>query len=145
MGGGRVGRMPFAVDDADGDLAFPFAERVVAGMEMGAERGRSLRQLGIVHPDLARPADLAAGLFHKAIALLLLCSHLVVRDLGITAKGGGLGHFGFPSRVDWRASGSLPISPRRRRLGPHRRDQLHFHRACPCWMAPVYWAAAASG
>jgi hypothetical protein len=37
---GRVGRMPFAVDDDDGDLALE--ERVAAGVEIGPERSRGL-------------------------------------------------------------------------------------------------------
>src|SRR6516165_5532430 len=98
MCGSRVSRMPFAVDDDDGDLALPFAERVMAGMEMRAERCRGLHQLGVVHPDLARPADLTADLFQNAIALLLLGGHLVIGDLGVTAKGWCVGHFRFPSQ-----------------------------------------------
>jgi hypothetical protein len=39
---GRVGRMPFAVDDDDGDLALALGERVAAGVEMGPERSRGL-------------------------------------------------------------------------------------------------------
>ena len=97
MRGGRVDRVPFAVDDDDGDLALSFAERVMAGVEMAAERCRGLRQLGVMHPDLARPADLAADLLQKPVALLLLRGHLVIRDLGVPAKSRGLGHFGFPS------------------------------------------------
>jgi hypothetical protein len=134
--------MPFAVDDADGDLAFPFAERVVAGVEMRAERGRSLRQPGIVHPDLARSTNLAADLFYKAIALLLLWSHLLVGNLGITAKGGGLGHFSVPSEGG--LAGIRLIADLLRWLRPHRHDYRYLQ-SSPWWMAPVYWAAAASG
>src|SRR6266478_778791 len=89
---GRIGGMPFAVDDADGDLALALRERVPAGVKMCAERSCSLRQLGIVHPDLARPAHLAAGLDQRAIAVLLLRRHLVVRNLGIAAKSWCVGH-----------------------------------------------------
>jgi hypothetical protein len=46
-------------------------QRVMARVKMGAERRRRLCQFRIVHPDLARPANLAADLFYKAIALLL--------------------------------------------------------------------------
>src|SRR5712672_2753542 len=102
MRAGRVGRMPFAVDDADGDLALALGKRVMAGMEMGAERRRSLRQLGVMDPDLARPAELTADLDQKAIALLLLRRHLLIGDLGVTAKGWCIGHLGFLPSVDWR-------------------------------------------
>src|SRR6266481_3469790 len=47
---GRVGRMPFAVDDDDGDLALALEERVPTRVEMRAERCRRLHQLGVVHP-----------------------------------------------------------------------------------------------
>src|SRR5277367_6776220 len=40
----------------------------------GAQRSRGLHQLGVMHPDLARPAGRATGLDQKAIALLLLDS-----------------------------------------------------------------------
>jgi len=89
--------MPFAVDDDNGDLALALAERVMAGVEMGAERPRGFRQFGVVHPDLARPADSAAGLDQRAVALLLFRRHPVIGDLGVTAKGWRFGHFGFPS------------------------------------------------
>src|SRR5690349_15503383 len=65
---------------------------------MRAERTRGLRQLGIVHPDPARSAQLAASLDQRAIALLLLRRHLLIGDLGITAKGWRIGHFQFPSQ-----------------------------------------------
>jgi hypothetical protein len=39
---GRAGRMPFAVDDDDGDLALALGERVAAWVEMGAEAFTSL-------------------------------------------------------------------------------------------------------
>src|ERR1700751_2876015 len=92
-----VCRMPFAVDDADGDLALALGKREMPGMEMGAERSRSLRQLGVMDPDFARPAELTADLDQKAIALLLLRRHLLKGDLGVTAKGRRIGHLGFPS------------------------------------------------
>jgi hypothetical protein len=63
--GGRVGGAPFAVDDDYSDLALTFAERVVAGMEMPAERRRDLRQLGIVYPDFVGAAQRAARLTAK--------------------------------------------------------------------------------
>src|SRR5215469_9894032 len=94
---GRIGRMPFAVDDADGDFALALGKRVMAGMEMGAERPRRPRQLWIVHPDLARPSDAAADLDQRAITLPLLRRHLVKGDLGVTAKGWRIGHIGFLS------------------------------------------------
>jgi hypothetical protein len=83
--------MPFAVDDDDGDLALALAQRI-AGAEMRAERPHHLRQLGIVHPDPARPGHLAAGLDQRAIAFLLLRRHPVIGKLGIAAKGRGVGH-----------------------------------------------------
>jgi hypothetical protein len=86
--------MPFAVDDADGDLSLAFSERVMAGMEMRAERRGRLRQLGIVNPDLAQPADLGRGPLHWSDTLLLLLCHLLIGNLGITAKGRRIGHFG---------------------------------------------------
>ena len=95
MRGGRVSRMPLAVDNANGNLALPFGQRVMAGMEMGSERRRGLRQFGVVHPDLARPANLTTDLLHKAIAFLLLGGHLLIGDLGVAAKGRCIGHFGF--------------------------------------------------
>src|SRR6478736_1203103 len=52
---GGVGRMPFAVDDNDGDLAFALGERVAAGVEIGPEWSRGLQELWVMHPDLARP------------------------------------------------------------------------------------------
>src|ERR1700730_8394539 len=94
----RVCRMPFAVDDADGDLALALGKRVMLGMEMGAERSRGLCQLGVVDPDLARSADLTADLDQKAITVLLLRGHLLIGDLGVPAKGGRIGHLGFPSQ-----------------------------------------------
>src|SRR3954452_20243229 len=94
----RVCRMPFAVDNADGDLALALGKRVMPGMEMRAERSRSLRQLGVMDPDLARPAELTADLDQKAIALLLLRRHLLIADLAVTAKGGRIGHLEFPSQ-----------------------------------------------
>src|SRR5713101_3878130 len=89
---GRVGRMPFAVDDAHGDLALALAERV-ARAEMRTKLPHHLGQLGVVHIDLVRAGQPAARLDQRAIALLLLRRHLVVRDLGIAAKGGRVGHF----------------------------------------------------
>src|SRR5216683_7859942 len=67
---------------------------------MRAERSRRLRQLGVVHPDLARPAHLAAGLNQRAIAFLLLRRHLVIGDLGIAAKSRRVGHRAFLFGVD---------------------------------------------
>ena len=51
---GWVGRMPFAVDDHDGDLALALAQRI-AGAEIGAERPHYFHELGVVHIDLVRP------------------------------------------------------------------------------------------
>src|SRR3984893_13975169 len=99
MRGGRVSRMPFAVDDDDGNLALALGERVAAGMEMRTERRRRLHQFGIMHPDLARPAGGPPHLDQKAIALLLLRRHLVIGDLGIAAKSRRLRHFGFSQLV----------------------------------------------
>src|SRR5437773_2081560 len=100
MRGGRVRRMPLAVDDDDGDLALALAERIAAGVEMRAERRRRLYQLRVVHPDLARPAGGAADLHQKTIALLLFRRHLVIRDLGVTAESRCFGHFGY-SFLGW--------------------------------------------
>src|SRR5579862_7560826 len=52
MRGGGVGRMPFAVDDDDGDLALALGQRISAGVEMRAQRRRRLYELWIMHPDL---------------------------------------------------------------------------------------------
>src|SRR6202040_2382289 len=41
---------------------------------------------------------LTADLDQRAISLLLLRHHLVIGDLGVTAKGGRIGHLGFPSQ-----------------------------------------------
>src|ERR1700731_3281563 len=95
---GRVSRMPFAVDDDDGDLALALRQGISAGVKMRAERRRRLRQLGIMHPDLAWPAGGAPDLDEKPIALLLLRRHLVIGDLGIAAKGWCVGHFRAPRR-----------------------------------------------
>src|SRR5262249_20520605 len=92
MCSGRVSRVPLAVDDDDGDLAFALGQRVMAGMKMAAERSDRLCQLGIVYPDLARSAQRTAGLEQRTITLLLLERHLVIRDLGIAAKGRRVGH-----------------------------------------------------
>src|SRR5260370_21270070 len=111
---GRVGRMPVAVDDNDGDLAFALGERVAAGVEIGPERSRGLYQLSVMHPDLARPAGRATGLDQKAIALLLFRRHLVIRDLGVAAEGRRLGHIGLPSQMDWRSilqRRTCPVDP----------------------------------
>src|SRR5205085_6213802 len=88
--------MPFAVGDDDGDLALALGERVPAGVEMRSERADRFRQLGVVHPDLPRPAQWAARLDQLVVARLLLRRHPVVRDLGIAAEGWRLGHFGSP-------------------------------------------------
>src|ERR1700756_5630550 len=119
MRAGRVGRMPFAVDDADGDLALPLGKRVMAGMKMSPERSRGLRQFGVVYPDLTRPADLTADLFQNAIALLLLGRHFVIGDLGVTAKGRCVGHF----RISFRGLfGCCTVLTSSRRLYWHGRD-----------------------
>src|SRR6202040_1340603 len=96
---GWVGRMPFAVDDDNRDLALALGERVAAGVEVGTERSRGLHQLGIMHPNFARAAGRPTRLDQKAIALLLLRCHLVIRDLGVAAEGWrGLGHIGASSQ-----------------------------------------------
>src|SRR5438067_7606160 len=95
---GRVSRAPLARDDDDRDLAFALGQRVMAGVKMAAERSYRLRQPGIVHPDLARPAQGAAGLEQRVIALLLLGRHLVIGNLGIATKGRRLGHGRSPQR-----------------------------------------------
>ena len=51
-----------------------------------------------MHPDRARPAGRATRLDQKAIALLLLRRHLVIRDLREAAEGRHLGHIGLPSQ-----------------------------------------------
>ena len=116
--------MPFAVDDDDGDLALALGERVAAGVEMGPERSRGLYQLGVMHPDLARPAGRTTGLEQKAIAFLLLLRHLVIRNLGVAAEGRRLGHIGLPSQIDWRLilqRRTGPVDPARHRFAnlPH--------------------------
>src|SRR5205814_9390692 len=83
---GRMGGMPSAVDYDDGDLALALGERVAAGGEIGAQRSRGLYQLGVMHPDLARPAGRATGLDEQAIARLLLRCHFVIRDLGVASE-----------------------------------------------------------
>ena len=45
-----------------------------------------------------RSAGRATGLDQKAIALLLLLGHLVIRDLGVAAEGRRLGHIKLPSQ-----------------------------------------------
>src|SRR6516225_7289428 len=47
---GREGRMPFAVDDADGDLALAFGKGVMPGWKWAPSGPRGLRQFRIVHP-----------------------------------------------------------------------------------------------
>src|ERR1700737_1292784 len=88
---GRVGRMPFAVDDDDGDLALAFAQGI-AGAEISSERPHYLHELGVVHIDFVRSGQAPARLDQRAIAFLLLRRHLVVGDLGIAAESGRLGH-----------------------------------------------------
>src|SRR5580658_5199718 len=91
--------MKLAGDDADGDLALALGERVMAGMEMGAERPRDLRQLRIMHPDFARPGEPATALDHGAITLLLCWCHLLVGNLGITTEGWCVRHLWFLLRL----------------------------------------------
>src|SRR5580698_8024221 len=98
--------MKLAGDDADGDLALTLGERVMTGMEVGAERPRDLRQLRIVHPDFARPGQPATALDHGAIALLLRRRHSLVGDLGITTKGWRIRHFWFPFRLSGHGLGA---------------------------------------
>src|SRR5713101_8219533 len=112
---GRVGRMPFAVDDADGDLALAFGKGVIARLEMDAERSRGLRQFGIVHPDLIRPQKPAAGFDQRAVGLLLLRRHLLVGDLRVTAKGWLIGHFKSPSHPELVAYPAAAARPCRAR------------------------------
>src|ERR1700726_1953243 len=69
----------------------------LAGAKISTQRPHHLRQLWVVHPDLVRPAERAAGLDQQAITLLLLRRHLVIRNFGIAAKGWRLRHFGSPS------------------------------------------------
>src|SRR3984893_17420704 len=112
---GWIGRMPFAVDDADGDLALALRERVPAGVKMRAEQSCCLRQLGVVYPDLARPAHLAAGLDQRSITSLLLRRHLVIGDLGIAAKSRRVGHQAISSYrliagISCRSAGHMSMS-----------------------------------
>src|SRR6202023_81336 len=109
MRSGRVGGMPFAVDDDHSDLARALTERIAAGVEMSAERRRRPYQLRVVHPDLAWTAGRAADLHQKAIALLLLWRHLAIGDLGVAAEGRRLGHLGVPFPV---YSGGILQRPR---------------------------------
>ena len=92
---GRVDRMPLAVDDDDGDLALALAQRI-ASAEIGTQRPHHLGQLGVVHPDPVRPAQLAARFDQRSVALLLFRRHPVGGNLGIAAKGRGVGHRAFP-------------------------------------------------
>src|SRR5215472_14522166 len=96
MGVGRIGRMPFAVDDDDGDLALALAERI-AGAEIGAQRPHHLHQLGIVDIDLVRAGKAPPRLDQRAVALLLFRRHPVIGDLGIAAKSRRLGHWAISS------------------------------------------------
>src|SRR5271155_3779326 len=92
--------MKLAGDDADGDFTLALSQGVTAGVEMGAEWPRDLRQVRIVHPDFARPGEPATALDHGAVALLLRRCHLLIGNLGITTKGWRIGHFGFlPNRA----------------------------------------------
>src|SRR6266567_8515254 len=84
--------MPAAGDDADGDLALALAQGVVAWLKMRAVRAGDFRELRIMHPDLGRARQAAAGLDHRLVALLLFRSHPVVGDFGVAAEGRGLGH-----------------------------------------------------
>ena len=88
---GRVGRMELAVDDDDGDLAFPLRERI-PGAEIGAERTHDIGQLRVVHIDLVRARQPAAGLDQALVRLLLLRGHLVVGDFGVASESGCVGH-----------------------------------------------------
>ena len=92
---GGVGRMPVAVDDADGDLALAFGEGVLARVEVGAERPDGLGQLGVMDPDLGWTGERAPGFDQGAVALLLLGGHLLVGDLDVAAKGWRVGHDDF--------------------------------------------------
>src|SRR5437763_9015515 len=85
----------------------------MAGVKMAAERSYRLRQFGIVHPDLARPAQRSAGLEQRAIALLLLGCHLVIRDLGVAAERRRLGHGRSPQRSATRQRIDLRSARRR--------------------------------
>src|SRR5471030_969722 len=84
--------MPAAGDDADGYFALALGQGIVAWLEMRAERARDFREFRIVHPDLRRARQAAAGLDHCVVALLLFRSHLVVLDFGVTAEGRGFRH-----------------------------------------------------
>src|ERR1700758_4847062 len=64
---GRKRRMPFAVDDADGDLSLAFGKGVIAWLKVGAERSRGLRQFGIVDPDLVGAWKSAACFYQRAV------------------------------------------------------------------------------
>ena len=86
--------MPLAVDDDDGDLALTLGERV-AGPEISTQRPHHLRQPGVVHPDLVRPAERATGLDQRTITLLLLRRHLIVRNFGVAAEGWCMGIWDF--------------------------------------------------
>jgi hypothetical protein len=94
---GRRGRMKRADEDADRALALALAERI-AGAEMRPERPHHRRQLGVVHIDLVRAGSPTARLKQRAIACLLLVRHLLLENLGIASKRGGLGHGRSPGR-----------------------------------------------
>src|SRR5580700_6184826 len=106
--------MKLAGDDADGDLALALGKRVLAGMEMGAERPRDLRQFRIMHPDFARPGKPATALDHGAIALLLCRCHLLIGNLGITTKGWHIRHLGFLSGCAVMCWGRAVVGPPQR-------------------------------
>src|SRR5579872_934299 len=116
---GRIRRMEFAGDDADGYFPLAFGKGVAPGVKMRAEGARDFRQLRIMHPDLAGPGEAAAALHHGAKAFLLLGRHLIIGNLGITAEGWSLGHLGFLPRLWSGAScdGRAVLSTTDRRFG----------------------------
>src|SRR5215471_856572 len=83
--------MPLAVDHDDRDFAFALAQGV-ASAKIRADRAHDLRQLWVVDPDLVRARQPAARLDQRAIGVLLLRRHPLVRGLGIAAEGRLLGH-----------------------------------------------------
>src|SRR4029450_13687475 len=97
VGMGGLGRVDPGTDDADGDLTLPLAQRV-AGAEVRPERPHHVGQLPVVDIDLIRAGQPAAGLHQPLIRVLLLGSHLVVRDLGVASERRRRGHWLSPLR-----------------------------------------------
>ena len=84
--------MPVAGDDADRDLTLALGQGIAARLEMRSEWAGDFREFRIVHPDLGRARQAAAGLDHRLVAFLLLWSHFFEGDFGVAAEGRGFRH-----------------------------------------------------